>query len=560
MIATIRPAGDAALLLATAAGDADQDGNAAARLAAVIRAAALPGVVDVVPGAATVLVSYEPGSCDAAGLAGRLRAVAAGPAPALPTANEPDLVIPTVYDGPDLSRVAEVTGLSDTEVIARHAAARYRVGWLGFSPGFGYLTGLDPALATVPRRASPRVSVPAGSVAIAGGLAAVYPAASPGGWQLIGRTNRVLWDPGHDPPTLLSPGHHVRFRVVDRLPPPPPAPDVAPSAAGDGEIEVLQPGLLTTVQDLGRPGLAHLGVPHSGAADPASLRRANRVAGNPDDAAGLEVTLGRLTLRFRDAGVVAVTGAPVPLTLIENGRPATSRGRDPSAGRPPVNGRGPADGPGSGTAPPWHEAAFVVPAGSVLRLGLPTAGLRSYLAVAGGIDVQPVLGSRSADRLSGLGPPALRPDDRLPVGRARSHLSKPSDNWPRPDLAAVGADPVPLRVIAGPRDDWFAPGALATLGTESYRVTPASDRTGLRLAGPPLHRSPGRPGELPSEGVAAGSLQVTHDGQPILLLADHPTTGGYPVIAVVVTAHLGLAAQLRPGQRVRFAVSQVVLG
>jgi KipI family sensor histidine kinase inhibitor len=556
-VIAIRPAGDTALLLESAACLADQEGNGAARLAAVIRAAALPGVTDVVPGAATVLVSYEPGACDPAGLASRLREVASAPAPPLPTDNQPDLIIPTVYDGPDLGQVAAVTGLSDAEVIARHAAARYRVGWLGFSPGFGYLTGLDPALAAVPRRASPRVSVPRGSVAIAGGLAAVYPAPSPGGWQLIGRTNRVLWDPGADPPTPLSPGRHLRFRVVDRLPSASPAPDFAPPTGGDEAIEVLQPGLLTTVQDLGRPGLAHLGVPHSGAADPASLRRANRLAGNPDGAAGLEMTLGRLTLRFHDAAVVAVTGAPVPLTLIESDGPATSRGRDPADGPPPVDGHRPTAGPGSGRAEPWRAAAFTVPAGAVLRLGAPAAGLRSYLAVAGGIDVQPELGSRSADRLSGLGPPPLRSGDRLPVGRARSPIRKRSDDWPRTDLAAVGADPVPLGAIAGPRDDWFARDALADLATGSYLVTPASDRTGLRLAGSPLTRSPGRPGELPSEGVAAGSLQVTHDGQPILLLADHPTTGGYPVIAVVVSADLGLAAQLRPGQRVRFTVSRV---
>jgi KipI family sensor histidine kinase inhibitor len=543
-VIAIRPAGDAALLLATAAGDTDQEGNGAARLAAAIRAAALPGVIDVVPGAATVLVSYEPGGCDRAGLAGQLREVASAPAPALPSAKQPDLVIPTVYDGPDLGQVAAVTGLSEAGVIARHAAARFRVGWLGFSPGFGYLTGLDPALAGVPRRATPRVSVPAGSVAIAGGLAAVYPAASPGGWQLIGRTNRVLWDPGREPATPLSPGRHVRFRQVDRLPPSPPAPKIAPRPVGDRVIEVLQPGLLTTVQDVGRPGLAHLGVPHSGAADPLSLRWANRLAGNPDDAAGLEVTLGRLTLRFDDAAVVAVTGAPAPLTLTGSaggvgGEPARGHGSDRPAAR--------------------HGTAFAVPAGSVLRLGAPAVGLRSYLAVAGGIDVQPELGSRSADRLSGLGPGPLRPGDRLPVGRGRSVIWRPPDDWPRTDLAAVSADPVPLRVIAGPRDDWFAPGALTTLAAESYRVTPASDRTGLRLAGSPLHRSPSRPGELPSEGVAAGSLQVTHDGQPILLLADHPTTGGYPVIAVVVSADLGLAAQLRPGQRVRFAVGRAEL-
>ena len=538
---TIRPAGDAGLLLEITAGGSDLDGNGAARIAAAIRAAALPGVIDVVPGACTVFVGYAPGRADAASLASRLRQVASTPAAPLPTANQPDLVIPTIYDGPDLDEVAAVTGLSDIEVIARHAAARYRVGWLGFSPGFGYLTGLDPVLAAVPRRASPRVSVPAGSVAIAGGLAAVYPAASPGGWRLIGRTNRVLWDPGRDPPALLSPGRHVRFRMVERLPRPPAAPDLMPSQAGDRAIEVLQPGPLTTVQDLGRPGLAHLGVPHSGAADQVSLRSANRLVGNPDSTACLEVTLGRLSVRFHGAAVAAVTGAPVPLTVVAE--------REPGDGSVPVHGDGPPD-----AAAPRPGTAFAVPAGSVLRLGSPTGGLRSYLAVAGGIDVPPVLGSRSADRLSGLGPQPVRPGDWLRVGRPRSPREEPRDDGPGTSEAAAGTGPVTLRVLAGPRDDWFVATAPDSLAAGEYEVTAASDRTGLRLAGPPLARSAGRPGELPSEGVATGSLQVTHDGLPILLLADHPTTGGYPVIAVVLSADLGLAAQLRPGQRVRFTV------
>jgi len=519
----IRAAGDAALLLEVT--HADTDGNEAARIAAAIRAAAMPGVVDVVPAAATVLVSVEPGSWELAGLAMRLHELAATPLPSLPASDEADLTIPAVYDGPDLADVAARTGLTDAEVIARHAGTRYRVGWLGFSPGFGYLTGLDPALAAVPRLATPRVAVPAGSVAIAGGFAAVYPAASPGGWRLLGRSDVSLWDPGRDPPALLSPGRHVRFRVVDRLPLRPSPAAGAPTAhPPDGRsVEVLQPGPLTTVQDLGRAGLAHLGVPRSGAADAASLRRANGQVGNPPDAAGLEVTLGRLVVRFESGSLVAVTGAPVPMTLSEASSPA-----------------------------PAHGTAFGVRAGAVLRLGAPAAGLRSYLAVDGGFDVTAILGSRSADLRSGLGPAPLRAGERLPVGRPRSLPEKLPAERPRPAISG----PAALRAIAGPRDDWFSAAALATLASASYQVSPSSDRTGLRLDGPRLERAPGREGELPSEGVAAGSLQVTHDGQPILLLADHPTTGGYPVIAVVVSADLGLAAQLRPGQQVGFAISQ----
>ena len=200
--------------------------------------------------------------------------------------------------------MAALTGLSQAEVIARHQAAEYRVGWLGFAPGFGYITGLDPALA-VPRLDSPRLSVPAGSVAIAGGLAAVYPAASPGGWRLLGRTAAVMWDPGRDPPALLAPGQRVRFRGVGRLPEQA-APQVSRPWAGGSDrwVEVIQPGPLTTVQDLGRPGLAHLGVPASGAADAASLRLANELVGNDENDACLEATLGRraTALQLRRGG------------------------------------------------------------------------------------------------------------------------------------------------------------------------------------------------------------------------------------------------------------------
>jgi KipI family sensor histidine kinase inhibitor len=558
----VRAAGDAALLLATDT-RADQDGNGAATVAALIRAADLPGVIDVVPGAATVLVSVEPGSWALPALAARLTELATAAAGKQVTAAAGAAeTIDVCYDGPDLADVASLTGLSIADVIARHQAAEYRVGWLGFAPGFAYLTGLDPLLASVPRLDTPRLRVPAGSVAIAGGLAAVYPAGSPGGWRLLGRTTARLWDPDRDPPALLAPGTLVRFRAVDSLPsqlgrtrldqapldqapldqapanrpePDLAAPDHAvPDLAAHGgaattttgaerRVEVLQPGPLTTVQDLGRAGLAHLGVPASGAADASSLRLANSLVGNEAGAACLEVTLGRLTLRFDSAAVIAGTGAPVPVSV----------GNEEF---------------GTGTA-------VAVPAGSVLRLGAPATGLRSYVAIDGGIGVPPVLGSRSADCLSGLGPRLLRPGDWLPVERPRSPLMKGLRPRPRavgPVLPAAGTPE--LRVIAGPRDDWFGAAALDVLAAASFVVTPASNRTGLRLSGPGLHRS--RPGELPSEGMAAGSIQVTHEGQLILLLADRPTTGGYPVIAVVVAADLGLAAQLRPGQQVLFRVSQ----
>jgi KipI family sensor histidine kinase inhibitor len=533
----VRPAGDAALLIDL--GDEAMPTVTPAGYAAGVTAALLPGVLDVVPGACTVLVSFEPGSWRSSDLARQLRAIqpaAARPGPATAVTE-----IDVCYDGADLADVAALTRLTVPEVVRRHSAASYRVGWLGFSPGFGYLTGLDPLLAGVPRLDTPRVSVPAGSVAIAGGFAAVYPAASPGGWRLLGRTGAVLWDTGRQPPALLAPGTQVRFRPVTELPeqhrqsgagvrgaaPPDP-----PDQHRHGPVEVLQPGPLSTIQDQGRPGFAHLGVPHSGAADPGSLRLANELAGNEPGDAALEVTLGRLSLRFGTGAVAALTGAPAPIRVVT------------------------ADGD---TWQPEPGTAFAVPAGGTVRLGVPAAGLRSYLAVRGGIDAVPVLHSRSTDVRSALGPRPLRAGDRLRIGPGRSPQEASQDASPgaaaHPSAAPApvsGGGSVVLRAIPGPRDDWFSAAALETLASASYTVSPASDRTGLRLAGPGLGRA--RAGELPSEGMATGSVQVATGGQPILLLADHPTTGGYPVIAVVRAADIGLAAQLRPGQKVSFAL------
>lgn len=555
-----RAAGDAALLV-------EPDGPAAA-LAGALRAERIPGVLDAVTGARTVLVITEPGSWDLGELAKRVAAVpVARPDPAGQALAE----IPVRYDGPDLAEVARLTGRPASEVIARHAAGEYTVGWLGFSPGFGYLTGLDPVLA-VPRLAAPRLRVPAGSVAIAGGLSAVYPSESPGGWRLLGRTTAALWNAGREPPALLAPGMRVRFRPVSDLPagpaapvPAAPVPPIRPgfndpegtessgtpissgSRRAAAVIEVLRPGPLATVQDLGRPALGHLGVPRSGAADAASLRRANQLAGNPPGTAGLEFTLGRAVLRFSRDALAAVTGAATAVTL--------------------------ASGPDQAMIPMPFGAAFGVPAGALLRIGAPATGLRTYLAVRGGVDLPAVLGSRSADLLSGLGPAPLRAGQLLPLGAggpagtlspassAASCGTAADDAAPQPaGRAGPGRGPGPdgaaeLRVLPGPRDDWFAPGAIELLCGDDYVVTPASDRTGLRLDGRALPRGSDRTGELASEGVVTGALQVPPDGRPILLLADHPVTGGYPVLAVVQSADIGLAAQLRPGQRVRFTLS-----
>lgn len=283
-----------------------------------------------------------------------------------------------------------------------------------------------------------------------------------------------------------------------------------------GAIEVIKPGALTTVQDLGRPGFAHLGIPRSGAADRASLKLANRLVGNAEGAAALECTLIGPSLRFGDDAVIAITGAEV-LAQVD------------------------------GESVPLNSAVGVA-AGSLLQLATTSTGLRSYIALRGGIDAEPMMGSRSSDLLSGLGPEPLKLGQSITTGE------------PTGDVPAIGAAPVAppsdeplLHVVAGPRADWFAANALELLAASSWEVSSDSNRSGARLLGPELPRV--RNDQLLSEGMAHGAIQVPASGQPIVLLADHPTTGGYPVIAVVASADLDAAGQLRPGQRLRFAIS-----
>ena len=289
-----------------------------------------------------------------------------------------------------------------------------------------------------------------------------------------------------------------------------------PVTTEDSSLEILATGPMTTVQDAGRFGHAALGVGRSGAADADSYALANRLLANPPGAAALETTLGGLKVRARGAVTVAVTGAETPVR---------------------VDGRGAA-----------VNEVLHLPDGAELTLGVPTRGLRSYLAVRGGVAVPPVLGSRSTDVLAGLGPDLPEAGDVLPVGLAPEAFP----NLDHVPARRVGDDRVELRVELGPREDWFTEQALSDLLSGDYEVTSRSDRVGARLAGPALERS--REGELPSEGMVAGSLQVPPGGEPVLFLADHPVTGGYPVVAVVCSADLPKAAQARPGTRIRFVL------
>lgn len=503
----VLPCGDAALLLEVAGLDE------VLALADAARAADLPGVLDVVPAARTVLLTTAPRT-DLAALRRAVEGLTVDPSAAPP---ERDTVeIEVVYDGPDLEEVGRLTGLGADGVVEAHTGTPWRVAFGGFAPGFAYLAGGDDRL-HVPRRDEPRTSVPAGSVGLAGEFSGVYPRSSPGGWQLIGRTTADLWNERRDEPALLGPGAQVRFVRTSE-------PERAAEAAEGGipaprcgrAVEVVATGASASVQDLGRVGSAATGVGRSGAADRGALALANRLVANPAGAAGVEVAFGGLALRAGD-------DVPAPLLLAVTGAPA------------------PADVDGT---PVGHHALVVLRAGQTLRLGPPPAGLRSYVAVRGGIAVDAVLGSRSTDVLSGVGPAALSVGDVLPVG------PEPAD-LPRIDVAPVAtptADVLTLRAVPGPRDDWVEdPAALAAT---TWTVSGRSDRVGMRLEGEPLLRS--RTDELPSEGMVRGAIQVPPGGEPVLFLADHPVTGGYPVVAVVLDADVDRAAQARPGQQIRF--------
>jgi len=476
----------------------------------------VPGQVDVVAAACTVLVTVEDAT-QVGLLADRLRAMD----PTLPAEQEDALVTVEVqYDGADLAEVARLTGLGETAVVAAHTATPWVAAFGGFAPGFAYLTGGDPRL-EVPRRDSPRTAVPAGSVALAGTFSAVYPRESPGGWQLIGHTNTVLWDTLRAEPALIRPGHRVQFTAVRELIDLPQRPFLPPASSGHAGLEVVEPGLYSTFQDLGRPGRMALGVAGAGALDRAAVRQANRLVGNPAGAAVIESLNGGLALRAVEDQVLAVSGAVVELVV---GLPEGDEREVPLC------------------------APFLLREGEVLRQSPPESGLRAYTAVRGGFDVEEILGSRSTDSMSGVGPPPLAAGTGLAVGRPTAGSAVGEAETP----PRTGS-PTVLRVIPGPRDDWFGDGEFARLCSEDWTVTAQSNRIGLRLEGPALGRS--RQGELPSEGTVRGALQVPPSGLPVLFLADHPVTGGYPVIGVVVSADLDRAAQLPPGSVVRFTGS-----
>ncbi|MFJ5957451.1 carboxyltransferase domain-containing protein [Paenarthrobacter sp. NPDC092416] len=505
----------------------------------------LPGQVDVLAAAETVMVVGESAAATRAIGTRLLELELSAPE----VGDSALVVIDTVYDGDDLADVAGLTGLSVEGVVAAHTGQIWTVAFAGFAPGFGYMVGENEVL-TVPRRSSPRTAVPAGSVALGGQYSAVYPRRSPGGWQLIGRTGARMWDLDRPQPALVRPGNRVQYRAVREVVTAASAhvadandSDSAGAATPGSGLRILNPGAQSLIQDLGRRGYGPLGVSAAGALDRASLRRANRLVGNSSSASAIESVNGGLTVEAVGDQVIAVTGAPTTLTIQSPSYVLSVESDAYGENDPEFDG---GVQPGARRTVPM-AAPFALLDGEVLTIGAPESGFRNYLAIRGGADVQEVLGSRSADTMSGIGPAPLVMGQILPAGDATASTAVGSPEL-QPEFPGDGV--TVLDIVPGPRADWFDQAAIDSLCSQEWLVTPQSNRVGMRLDGTPLQRT--REGELPSEGTMAGALQIPPAGLPVLFLADHPITGGYPVIGVVRDEHLDLAAQVPIGGKIRF--------
>jgi KipI family sensor histidine kinase inhibitor len=497
-----------------------------ARVLALDRAllsAPFDGYLEAVPSYRSLLVFFDPERASADSVEEHVRRL--GPEAARLDQSHPrHLEVPTVYDGEDLEDVARRIGATAEEVVRLHSEREYLVYMVGFTPGFAYM-GTTHERLFLPRRSSPRTRVPAGSVGIAMGQTGIYPSATPGGWNLLGRAeHRNLFDLTRDPPSYFLPGDRVRFVPVNSLPEWPSVDTSSPRPAASA-IEVADGGLLTTVQDLGRVGYQRYGVPVAGAADGLALRAANRLVGNEPGAAGLECAVSGPSLVAREPMVAAVTGADLG-AFVERS----------DLGRVAV--------------PPW--SSFFLRPGNVLRFEGRRSGARAYVAFAGGLDVPEVLGSRSTYLTAGFGGlegRRLRAGDRLGLLPARN-AAVPGRKWPREGREEPTSETT-IRLVLGPQDDYFTERGLATLSSAIYTVASASDRMGLRFEGPSLEH---RETEFVSDGIMQGGIQVPPNGLPILMLADRATMGGYPKIATAALVDLSRLAQLLPGDRVRFRV------
>ena len=502
------------------------------RLASALKRLDLAGILEMVPSFRSLLILFDPLLLSRRILRDTVVSLASSDNSGETSAVGGQVVrLPVCYGGefgPDLEFVARHNGLSPEEVIALHSRESYPVYMLGFLPGFPYLGGLPPRIAA-PRLQTPRQMVASGSVGIAGSQTGVYPLESPGGWRIIGRTPLRLFDPFRSEPFLVSAGDRIRFDPIDRAvfermagsqeEAADPVASSLPAERPAGFFSVIKPGLQTTVQDRGRFGFRAFGLSPGGPMDSLAARVANLLVGNGPDAAILEMTLLGGSFRFETKSYLAVCGADMGCKL--NGVPIRA----------------------------W--SAFSVPPGGELTFGHAVSGCRAYLAVRGGITVPTVLGSRATSLRAGIGGyggRALRAADRVPCGLDSGDVT--AQRFLPAHLVPEYPEEIRLRVLPGPQDDLFEPDGIKTFFSSVYTVTPRNDRMGYCLDGPPVRHRNGA--DIVSDALCAGAVQVPGDGLPLVMTADHQTTGGYAKIGAVIGPDLSRLVQARQGTRVRF--------
>ena len=495
----------------------------------------LNGITDIVPSYAAILIAFNPLVTDGEEVKTTLEGIILSSSEESKNNSSKRKVIdiPVLYGreyGPDLQSVSAHTGLSEDEIIRLHTEPEYPVYMLGFLAGFPYLGGMNQSLKT-PRLSSPRLSVPAGSVGIAEGQTGIYPVESPGGWQIIGRTPVKLYNPEGSSPFLLSPGDYVKFvpigedefnSYISNETSPEKENDLK-SSSEEPSFTISFSGPLTTVQDLGRHGYMDKGLSICGAMDPAQLIKLNLMVGNEPDLAGIEATFITPKIEFHKDTILSISGIPFPLYAKE---------------------------------------------GDILESYTMTRGIRTYFAFHGGIDSPISLGSRSTDMKNKIGGfdrgRKISSGDSITLGDSDLSISElkealnvvPLSSISIPEyLDSLVQEPVyEIYITRGPQFNDLSPNSLNLLLESQYKVSPSSDRMGIRLDGPSLEFSDGCDGNIITDGLFPGAIQITPSGQPIIMNADAQTSGGYSKPLYIASCSKEKVAQLRPGDSIRFTL------
>ncbi len=531
----IKPMGETAILIEVANEISREANSYVLALMNKLESMNLPGVIEYVPAYTTLLIHYDPQktefktlaeACRKAELEIRREGVER-------IVGERRLVeIPVAYGGefgPDLEFIANYAKLKAEDVVKIHSSQTYLVYMIGFTPGFTYM-GEVPDIIAAPRLKKPRLRVPAGSVGIAGKQTGIYPIESPGGWRIIGRTPIKLFDWSKDPPTTLRAGDLVKFKPIsaeeyEKLKRHAELERKAVKVEGLPALEIEFAGPGVTVQDLGRTGYRKYGVPSSGALDLRSHIMANILVGNKINDACIEVFQSTFTAKALRNLVVAVTGAEVEVKVDNE------------------------------AIPQWQ--AVPVREGSVISIEKFHRGQVAYIAISGGISEMEVMKSKSYYLRGGVGRKFnagsiihIKADKFNEVVK-----SCPARKLPEKFRVQI-SDVCELKTVIGPHEDWFTRETISTFLSEEFTVTPQIDRMGFRLAGPRLKHAKGG-GRLISCGTLPGAVQVPPDGNPIVLMADAQTTGGYPIIGTVAKSELCKLAQSPPGSKVRFREASI---